>query len=297
MNKQIAIRQEVATVKVALEKMRPQLEAALPRHLTADRFMRTVLTAVQNNPKLLECSRTSLFAAIITGAQLGLEADGILGQGFLVPFKKIVQFIPGYRGLITLARNSGEVTAIQAQPVYERDFFEYQFGLNERLDHIPARGDRGEITFFYAYAKFRDGGYYWDVMSREQVNAIRENSSGYIAAKRYAKNGVINSPWATHYDEMGRKTAVRRIAKYLPMDVQRAAFIADSYDTGKTAVIDSDGVLQIDNVPVELEKPHADEAEDADATSQENSSTSQENQAASQLDDFAAEEPPHQLGD
>src|SRR5581483_7497984 len=129
--------------------MKPQLEMALPRHLTAERLLRVAMTAVQNTPKLLECDRTSLYAAVMTCAQLGLEPDGVLGQAYLVPFAGRVQFIPGYKGLITLARNSGDVVSISAHEVCKNDRFFYSFGLNERCEHVPADGDRGEVTHFY----------------------------------------------------------------------------------------------------------------------------------------------------
>lgn len=237
----------IDTVRAALEKMKPQLAMALPRHLTPDRLVRVAMTAVQNTPKLLECDRTSLYAAVVTCAQLGLEPDGVLGQAYLIPYGDKVQFIPGYKGLISLARNSGEVVSIGAHEVCERDEFRFAFGLHEDLHHVPARGDRGEITHFYAIARFRDGGHHWDVMTREEVDTIRDASQGYRMAKRYPKNGVVNSPWVQHYVEMGKKTAIRRIAKYLPLSVQKAAAIADAYDAGRHARLDVHGDIMIED--------------------------------------------------
>jgi len=276
-NQALAIKQEANTVRATLEKMQPQLQAALPRHITPERLVRVAMSAIQNTPKLLQCNRQSLFSAIMTCAQLGLEPDGVLGQAYLIPFKDKVQFIPGYRGLITLARNSGEVSSIQAQAVYQNDDFKYQFGLNERLDHVPAEGDRGEITHFYAMAKFKDGGHHWDVLTVEMIESIRNKSDGYKAAVRFAKtdkagNKIIRSPWTDHFEEMGRKTAIRRIAKYLPMDVQKAAFIADSYDTGRhSAIVNGDLVI---DAPTEEQDVIEDNREDT----------------TSQLDQFATED-------
>ena len=236
----------IDTVRAALEKMKPQLAMALPRHLTPDRLVRVAMTAAQNTPKLLECDRTSVYAAVVTCAQLGLEPDGVLGQAYLIPYGDKVQFIPGYKGLISLARNSGEVVSIGAHEVCERDEFRFAFGLHEDLHHVPARGDRGEITHFYAIARFRDGGHHWDVMTREEVDTIRDNSQGYRTAKRFAKNGAINSPWAQHYVEMGKKTVIRRIAKYLPLSVQQTAAIPDAYDAGRHARLDVHGDIMIE---------------------------------------------------
>lgn len=241
----------IDTVRAALEKMKPQLAMALPRHLTPDRLLRVAMSAIQNTPKLLECDRTSLYSAIMTCAQLGLEPDGVLGQAYLIPYGNKVQFIPGYRGLIALARNSGEVLSIQAHEVCERDTFTYRFGLRAELDHVPAAGDRGAVTHFWAMAEFKGGGNHWDVMTKAEVDAIRDGSQGYRMAKRFAKDGVVNSPWVQHYVEMGKKTAVRRIAKYLPMSVQKAAALADAYDGGRHGSIDEHGEIVIADAQVE----------------------------------------------
>lgn len=250
----------VNEVRALLERLKPQMAMALPKHLTPERLVRVTMTAVQANPKLLECDRNSFFAAVMSCAALGLEPDGVLGQAYLVPFAGKVQFIPGYKGLISLARNSGEVLSIEAHEVRERDHFAYEFGLNQKLEHRPARGDRGEIIYFYAIARFKDGGYHWDVMTVEEVQAIRDNSSGYKSAVAVSKkyNKPINSPWENHFVEMGKKTAIRRIAKYLPMSVQKAAALADSYDAGRHATVDAFGDLQItESKPEQIESKPA----------------------------------------
>lgn len=245
----------VEDVRATLERLKPQMMLALPRHLTPERLCRVAMTAIQNTPKLLECDRTSLFAAIMTCAQLGLEPDGVLGQAYLVPFAGKVQLIPGYRGLISLARNSGEVRSIAAHEVCARDEFEYAYGLEPVLRHVPANGDRGDITHFYAVAHFVNGGHHFEVMTRSEVEAIRDGSSGYKTALRYAKAGQDpQTPWVQNFIEMGKKTAIRRISKFLPMNVQKAAALADSYDTGRHAQIGDAGELVID-VEAEPEEP------------------------------------------
>lgn len=255
-NNQMTLKGQADTVRAALDKLKPQLALALPKHLTPERLLRVTMTAVQNTPKLLECNRTSLFAAVMTCAQLGLEPDGVLGQAYLVPFKGKVQFIPGYRGLLSLARNSGEVSSIQAHEVCENDEFRYSYGLNEELHHVPAEGDRGEITHFYAYAKFKDGGYVFEVMTKAEVDAIRDRSEGY---KAFKAGKISSTPWDTDYVPMGRKTAIRRIAKFLPMSVQRAAAIEDAVDRGKTAATDAYGDLVIDGEGSEVEEQETNE--------------------------------------
>lgn len=262
--KAVAVKQEADSVRGALDRLKPQLALALPKHLTADRLCRVAMTAVQVNPKLLECDRTSFYSAIMTCAQLGLEPDGVLGQAYLVPFVGRVQFIPGYKGLITLARNSGEVVSISAHEVCEKDEFKFSFGLVETLHHIPVRVNRGEVIYFYAIARFKDGGHHFDVMSVEEVKEIRDSSQGYRYAKRVAKDGKIESPWEDHFVEMGKKTAIRRIAKYLPMSVQKAAAMADAYDAGRHAALDQHGDLHF---PEEELQQIADQREEGQSTS------------------------------
>lgn len=248
-NNAVSVKQNADTVRSALERMTPQFKMALPKHLTPERLLRVTMTAVQNTPKLLDCNRTSLFAAVMTCAQLGLEPDGVLGQAYLVPFKGRVQFIPGYKGLLTLARNSGEISSIQAHEVCAADDFSYEYGLDEHLRHKPAQGDRGEIIFFYAYAKFKDGGHVFEVMTRDQVEAVRDGSEGYKAFKA----GYIKStPWESHFVQMGRKTAIRRLANYLPLQVQRANAIEDAYDRGRGASTDDYGEIVIDQETGEI---------------------------------------------
>lgn len=294
-SKAMAVKQQVDTVRAALEKLKPQLALALPKHLTPERLMRVTMTAVQNTPKLLECDRTSLFAAVVTCAQVGLEPDGVLGQAYLVPFKKKVQFIPGYKGYLTLARNSGEISSIQAHEVCENDEFEYAYGLNEKLHHIPAEGDRGEITHFYAYAKFKDGGHVFEVLTRAQVDAIRDNSEGYkfaLQAKREAEadpkkegwkmKSYEEAPWVKHYAQMGRKTAIRRLANYLPLSVQRAATLDAAYEDGKHASVNDYG-----EIVLEGEAQVVDDDQQQEAPQQDQQPTS----AASKLDTLAGDEP------
>ncbi len=294
-----------------LDRMMPQMKMALPKHLTPERLVRVVMTSVQNNPKLLDCDRNSFLSAVMTCAQLGLEPDGVLGQAYLIPFKvqgqMRCQFIPGYKGLLALARNSGDVSSIQAQAVHANDDFVYRFGLNEALDHTPAAGERGEITHFYAIAKFKDGGYHWDVMSRAEIEAIRDASQGYSAAKRFAKNGVINSPWVSHFAEMGKKTMIRRIAKYLPMDVQKAAFIADSYDRGVASQIGDGGSIEafgdtmtIDNEPAPEQIEHdedgviTEEAEDKKKPANQTKAKKADSDAGPDASEETTEEEPQQ---
>jgi recombination protein RecT len=246
----------IESIRRALELMKPQLAVALPPHLSADRLVRVVVAVLQASPALLDCERASLYRAVMTCAHLGLEPDGVLGQAWLVPSRGKVQLVPGYRGFIALARNSGLIVSINAQAVHLNDHFDYAYGLNERLEHVPAPGARGEITHFYAYVKFKDGGHYFDVLSRDEVDAIRDRSEGYQA---FRSGKAEDSAWVAGYAEMGKKTVIRRIAKYLPLSVQKAAALADLHDAGKHAALDDLGELIVDIPDVEI-RPAAEPA-------------------------------------
>jgi recombination protein RecT len=231
----------IESVRHALELMKPQLAAILPAHLPADRLLRVVMTALESTPALLDCDRASLYRAVMTCAQLGLEPDGVLGQAWLVPSKGRAQLVPGYRGLLTLARDSGQILSINAQAVHRNDHFDYAYGLNERLEHVPGSGDRGEITHFYAYAKLKDGGHCFEVMSRAEVDAVRRSGR------------TEGSAWGNGYAEIGLKTVLKRIARFLPLSVQRAAALDDLYEAGRHAALDDLGDLVVD-LPAEVEE-------------------------------------------
>lgn len=230
-------RNDIATVQGLLDKMKDQMAMALPKHITPERMVRVALTAVQNTPKLLECNRNSLLMAVLRSAQLGLEPDGILGQAYLIPFKRNfkdengawqntmdVQLIVGYKGLIDLARRSGEVSNIIAKEVYANDEFVVDFSQDIPFVHKPKlASDRGEVKFFWAMARFKDGGFHWDYMTKQEVESIRDKGQG-----------KANAVWKDHFIEMGKKTMIRRIAKYLPMSVQKATITEDLIEAGKS---------------------------------------------------------------
>lgn len=250
MSTQVAAAKPIDTVRAVFEKMKPQFAVALPKHITPERMVRVALTAIQNTPKLLDCDKQSLYSAVMRAAQLGLEPDGVLGQAYLIPYGKTVQFIPGYKGLIDLARRSGEVSNIIAKEVYANDEFTVDFSKEIPFVHKPKlEGERGELTHFWAMARFKDGGFHWDYMTKKEVETIRDKG-----------NGKNNAVWKDYFVEMGKKTAIRRIAKYLPMSVQKAAVIEDLMDAGKKFTSDEYGEIIIEG---EVTEPKAETAKPA----------------------------------
>lgn len=223
-----------------LQSRRGEIAAALPKHLTPDRMIRLALTEFTKNKMLQQCTPASVYAGIIQASQLGLEI-GVMGQAYLVPYQNRkagtveAQFIPGYKGLISLARRSGEVTSIETHIVYEMDEFELQLGIETKVRHVPnLDGDRGRARLVYGVAHFKDGGHHFEWMSLSEVEKIRARSKA-------ANSG----PWVTDYEQMVRKTLIRRMANYLPMSIElaNAIEIDNAVDAGKSAIIDGTGMV------------------------------------------------------
>lgn len=286
----------IGNVKKFFDSQRGVLLDVLPKHVSADRMLKIALGALRTTPKLMQCTTESLFGAIVQCSQLGLEPNTPLGHAYLIPFEKKrkqgnqwvadkteVQIVFGYKGLIDLARRSGQIISISAHEVCAKDHFVYQYGLDEKLEHRPAMGSRGEIVAFYAVAKLVGGGHAFEVMSREQVDAIRDASQGYKAAEQNAKkyNKAGDSPWHNHYAEMGRKTALRRLTKYLPISIELATAVAldnragnDAQDlgyvlTGEYQVMDSEQPQAEDDQPEPIEQQAEPTHEDPAADQQQ----------------------------
>jgi recombination protein RecT len=223
-----------------------ELQSALPPHIKVEKFQRVVISAIQQNAQLLECNRKSLFAASMTAAQLGLYTDGFLGEAYLVPYKKNVQFQPGYRGIVKLARQSGELANISCHVVYENDYFDYELGDNESITHRPTLGERGAMQYVYAIAKFKDDAVQRVVLTKQDVMKIKKSSQA--ADSKY-------SPWHTFEEEMWKKTAIKRLCKMLPLntDLQNAIALSDQSDIGKQANL-VDDVIVVDGETGEIIK-------------------------------------------
>ncbi|WP_373827196.1 recombinase RecT [Bacteroides heparinolyticus] len=220
------------SIKDLIQIMKPEIGKALPSVLTAERFTRMALTAVSTNPTLSECSQNSFLGALMTAAQLGLEPNTPLGQAYIIPYRNKgrleAQFQIGYKGLLDLAHRSGEFSTIYAHTVYENDEFEYELGLNQTLRHKPANGERGAATHYYAVYHLVNGGYGFEVMTK--ADAIMHQ-------QRYSKAGSVYSPWATNFDEMAKKTVIKKLLKYAPIKTDFARQIT-SDESVKTEICD-----------------------------------------------------------
>lgn len=186
--------------------------------LTSERLLSVVMTEIRKTPQLAECDLNSLFGSIVQSAQLGLEPGSALGHCYLIPFKnnkkQIVecQFLIGYRGMVELARRSGQVQSISAREVYEHDEFSITYGLHEDMVHVPAYGkDRGRVVGYYSVAHLVGGGLQFDFMDLFEIDQIKSRS---------ASASFSSSPWNSDPIAMGKKSVVRRLFKLLPVSVQ-----------------------------------------------------------------------------
>lgn len=202
-------------LRVDVRKMEGQFALVLPKHLDPARFSRIIFTAIQRQPKLSECSRESLLAAMMRSAEQGLVPDG--RQGALVPYKKKnqrtggwtteAQFIPMWQGLLDLARQSGAIHDAYTASVRENDEFEYELGLDRKLRHKPALKSRGQILFVYCVIEMANGAKTFGPgpMTVDEVEEIRARS-----------RSKDSGPWVTDWEAMAWKTVLKRTLKYVP---------------------------------------------------------------------------------
>ena len=262
-----------------MEMLKPQLATALPRHMTADRMARVMLTELRMNEKLAEAALQnpmSFFGAMLRASQLGLEVGNGLGHCYLLPFKRNkkvdgrwtempaeTQLIIGYKGMIDLARRSGQIENIYACEVYAGEKFEVPLGLNPDIIHVRSMDvddASSNIVAIYAVAKLKGGGVQFEVMRRSQIEAIRERSKS-----------KSDGPWVTDWAEMGKKTVVRRLFKFLPVSIE----IIDT--TGDVTVTSLDGadnfasfgnVFEVDKATGEVTQPPSQPQAEQQLTSQ-----------------------------
>ena len=233
-----------------LKSRERQITAALPKHITTDRLMRIALTEISRNEELKKCTAESLIRCVIQAAQLGLLPDSLTGEAYLIPFNnrrlniKECQFIVGYRGLMKLAYQSGQIINIFAREFYEKDHIDIVYGLNPKLDHIPCLDDTGSVKGYYAVAKFKNGTGDFFVMAKKQMAAY--------GAKLISFG---KGPWQTHFDEMAKKTVIRKLLKYLPRssdNLVQAIVQDERAEIGKQ--INAGDVFDMDTTPATEDK-------------------------------------------
>lgn len=249
-----------------LKRYWPRISAVMPKHMNPDRMFQLAISCYNQTPKLNQCTPETVLSCLMKCSALGMEPSAVdgLGRAYILPFfnKKTgrmeATLILGYKGMIDLARRSGEIKDISARVVHAGDEFEYEYGLTEGLRHVPSTEpvDGRPMTHVYMVAHFKDGGHYMDVMSKAEVDIIRKRSKS-----------PNSGPWVTDYEAMARKTVIRRAFPYLPVSVDTEQDVAA--DDTTPVVYDDDGIQLFSDsveVPSNVDAETGEIVEDAPAT-------------------------------
>ena len=192
----------LVAVQNTLEAMADKFKKALPSHIDVNKFISVGKLALYKNPKLLDLDRNSLWQTFLKAAQDGLLLDG--REAAAVPYKSQVNYLPMVDGIIKLMHNSGNIKTISVDVAYTNDCFEYEKGSNAYVKHMPLlSGDRGERLAVWCYVKTTNDGEYIEIMDMKQVEDCR----------KVAKSQNVWNAW---YDQMAKKTILKRMAKLLP---------------------------------------------------------------------------------
>ena len=167
------------------------------QYLQSNEFLAT--TAMKN--------QASLQNAIINVASIGISLNPADKHAYLVPRDGKVCLDISYMGLAHLATSDGSISWCQSKIVREADTYTNKGIDKEPLHEYKAFGDRGPMVGVYCTVKLPNGDYLTDEMSLDDIKKIMETSKS--ASSKY-------SPWKTFFNEMARKTVVKRAAKYWP---------------------------------------------------------------------------------
>jgi len=207
-----------------LAQYKTAITSVLPNHLKPERMLRIAHSMIYRTPKLKDCTPLSLINAVIEISTLGLEVGR---TAHIIPFKAEATVIVDYKGFIELAHRSNQIASFPFKPVYEKDVFEYEEGTTRYIKHKPAREKRGQLVAAYAIANFKGGGFDFEVVLPEDIEATKKRAPGARSK---------DSPWNDPDQEwtMWTKTAVRRLAKRIPQcpELQKAAYLEELVEAG-----------------------------------------------------------------
>lgn len=214
---QVGLTKKPITIYDKLESMKSQIALALPRHLTPERMVRLAFTCLRTNPDLAECDPQSILASVMLASQLGLE-PGVMGQSFLIPYKKTCTLVPGWLGIMELVNRAGKATAWTGA-VYEGDEFDWCLGDSPYVRHKPC-GDEKQLTHVYAIARVKSSA--WPIIEVWSMAKLIEHRNKF--------NKVGNNHYSyKHFPMYGRKCVLLQVLKYVPRSVELAtAFQLDA---------------------------------------------------------------------
>lgn len=254
MNTQVATQSPVSAFSKTLERMKPQMALALPKHMSADRMARLALTAFSTNKALQNCKTDSILSSLMTATQLGLE-PGINGQGYLIPYGGTCTFVPGWKGLVDLVARSGRAT-VWTGAVFQGDQFDYQLGDEPFCRHKPGDSE-GNFTHVYAIGRVKDA--QMPVIEVWTRGKVRKHLDQYnkVGGRHYALASESN------FEMYARKVALLQVLKYMPSSIElnNAMAVSHAAEAGQGAVIEGDFVTinseTIDQDTGEIKPPAA----------------------------------------
>lgn len=233
-----------------------EIAKALPKHMSPERMMRVAMTSLTKTPKLAECTPESFMQCLLSLSQWGLEPDG--RRAHLIPYGRECTLIIDYKGLVELAYRSGVVKSIHADVVREGDLFVYSLG--EIREHTPwvfrfdasKPKDAGKVIAAYARVVMNGDVSKCEVLSFDEIESVRNRS-------RAGNNG----PWKTDWSEMAKKTAFRRVSKWLPLSAE----IQDAFerDADSLPTVDAQSYKRVEAADGRLAELLAGNATDDDA--------------------------------
>ena len=182
----------------------PELKKIAPDNFRLEALSRIIQTEFKQNSALNSCTPASITKSFLQCAELGLEPSSTRGLAYLVPYKGECKLVVGYKGFMHLARESGQIKSIQARIVRSSDDFFVSYGTDEKIHHIPKKSNNSQVTHVYAVAKLANGECQFDVMNIDEINKARSTAA-------------TQKVWGPYFEEMAKKTAIRRLCKYLPM--------------------------------------------------------------------------------
>lgn len=248
----VAQRSKAVMAYLDREAIHKQIAAVVPvsmaKTLAPDRYIRLAMVAIGKNDRLQQSTHESILSSVIQLATWGLEPSGATGEAYLVPYRKkgIMECQPqvGYKGYITLAKRSGHIRSIWPNLVYQHDEFRMNLGDDEPPYHNAAwdEDERGSCIGGYAVARFTDGGIYKIRMSLKEINRIRDKSPGYS----YTKSG----PWKDNWEEMAKKTLIRRCSKGVPLSPELAeVFAAEDAQDARVEELKRGQIIDVEPMP------------------------------------------------
>jgi recombination protein RecT len=231
-------KQLIKSLSGFLDKLKPQLELALPRHMNADRMARLALTAFSTNPNLQRCSPMSIAASIMTAGQLGLE-PGINGAGFLIPYKETCTFVPGWKGLVDLVARSGRGTVYTGVIFSDQKYTFIDGAKRDLIIHNETElDDPADITHAFAIGWVRDAT--MPIIELWSVEKIRKHRDKY---NKVGKNHYSYRDWEMYC----RKVPLLQVLKYMPASVElaNALEVANASEIGHSTTIENGIVIDL----------------------------------------------------